>query len=222
MHGLEEEAKHTTPFHTFDPCDGDNLARVVESLEAARKGDNTPLALFCQETAISNLLAIEEIQSVNTRSDILWDDATTAWMLSLPTSNGKMALPEPLDYGMHRQRLGRFPHGNGSPMKYILDNIIDDNSDERLMQLLHYLHDRLGESNVGHSGYAIGNGGLSLKGYLIHEEVQELRGLLQRGKWKVSSDEPLDGGVRDIAKHLTIILRNAISRKVGILHRSHT
>jgi hypothetical protein len=222
MHGLEEEAKNTTPFHTFDPCDGDNLARAVASLEAARKGDNTPLTLYCQETAIADLLAKEGIQGVNTRLDILWDDATTAWMFGLPTTNGKMALPEPLDYGMHRQRLGRFPHGNGNPMKYILENIRVDSSDERLMQLLHYLHDRLGERNVGHSGYAIGNGGLSLKGYLVLEEVQELRGLLQRGKWTVSSDEPLDGGVRDIAKHLTIILRNAISRKVGILHRSHT
>lgn len=222
MHGLEEQAKHTTPFHTFDACDGDLLEKAVSAINKARKGDEADFIEFASSSNIADLLAKEGVIKVERRADVRWDDASTAWMFSLPAKDGEMTLPEPLDIGVHRQRLGRFPYGNGSPIEYLLTFITRHDSEERLFELLASLETRFSEEAVGSQAYLSEVGGLCLKGYLKHSEVVELRGLLQKGKWSVSSNEPLDGGVRDIAKHLTIILRNAISRRVGILQRAHT
>ena len=42
------------------------------------------------------------------------------------------------------------------------------------------------------------------------------------GQWGVASDEPLDGGVRDIIKHVVAILRSAERNQVGLMLRSHS
>jgi len=76
-------------------------------------------------------------------------------------------------------------------------------------------------TNLGHSNYQLGNAGLDLRGFLDSEEVYTLRkGLAGRG-WGVSSEEPLDGGVRDVVKHLSTILKAAERNGVGIVLRSH-
>ena len=51
--------------------------------------------------------------------------------------------------------------------------------------------------------------------------MQQMRGI-QKGKWTVNPSEPLDGGVADAFRHLTIILRGAEKRKCGILMRRHS
>jgi hypothetical protein len=48
-----------------------------------------------------------------------------------------------------------------------------------------------------------------------------LERLLSSGSFKVRADEPLDGGVADIMRHLKIIVRNAVKNGVGLLHYSH-
>lgn len=56
----------------------------------------------------------------------------------------------------------------------------------------------------------------------MNDEVGNLRRLLMTGAWGVSADEPYDGGVREVVKHLVVILRGAQARGVGVLLRSHS
>ena len=68
---------------------------------------------------------------------------------------------------------------------------------------------------------SIGFGGLSLHGWLTTDEVTILRLYLQKSPWKVSKNETFDGGVRDVVRHLLIMLKTAEKRGMGILMRSH-
>ena len=69
--------------------------------------------------------------------------------------------------------------------------------------------------------YVNGNGGLNILGFLTFEEVISLRRLLSGRNWSVSSEEPLDGGVRDGVKHLSSLLKAAERRDSGVMLRSH-
>jgi len=56
---------------------------------------------------------------------------------------------------------------------------------------------------------------------LTSDEVPQLRNYLEKSIWKVAKSEPLDGGVREIVRHLLIILKSAEKRNMGILMRAH-
>ena len=80
----------------------------------------------------------------------------------------------------------------------------------------------LDEEFLGEGGFSSGLGGLELCGWLDSRDVTNLRRAIQKGKWTVNPSEPLDGGVADAFRHLTIILRGAEKRKCGILMRRHS
>jgi len=153
------------------------------------------------------------------RGEIDWDDATMVWLCSLPGNEG---LPKPLGNDKSRERLGRFPCRDGNPLSYLLEYITPFDAGEELLSLISELSRRFSKENIGHENYLNGAGGISMLGYLSADEARELQQLLIRGKWAVSSDEVFDGGVREIAKYLVIVLRQASSRGNGVLLRTHS
>ena len=82
------------------------------------------------------------------------------------------------------------------------------------------LDTRLTEGSRGHSRFSSGSYG-TLYGWLDHEEVRTLENLLAKGSYRVSADEPLDGGAADVARNLTMVLRAAQKEGAGIIHFSH-
>ena len=62
---------------------------------------------------------------------------------------------------------------------------------------------------------------MALHGWLTAPEVENLRKYLQQSAWKVAQNEPFDGGIRDVVRHLLIILKTAEKRGTGILMRAH-
>jgi len=214
------ENASTNPFHTFDPIDGKRTESLIQALEASVDGDDEQLLkLFNDDKRFQKRLARESVDTLTQRSDIPWDDATVLWMIARQTEDD--GTPAWLDKGMARDKLGRFPWADGSPLTYLLEFMIVD-EDTGIRDLLLKLNLGLSESNIGHGRYESGFGGLSLMGWLNEEEVESMgRGLLHTS-WGVSSVEPFDGGVRKIIKHLTVLLKSARAKGAGILLRRHS
>jgi len=117
--------------------------------------------------------------------------------------------------------LGRYPSADGSPLTYLEDYLVlDDGS--KILSLVSKLKGCLSEEHLGHSRFGVGFGGLELRGWLSADEVATLRQELQKSPWGVSSHELYDGGVREVVKHLMVILRNAHTKGWGIVFRRHT
>lgn len=216
MDGLD--TKNTKAFYTFDPIDSDLFHLLLPALDEAASGDDSNLiSTLTGDDGILELLQSQGIDSVDSRSSIPWDDATLLWLLCSTPGGTRL---ESLDKGKARERLGRFPSHDGSPLSYLLDNlVVDENSN--LLDLISTLNMGLAESILGHGRYSTGFGGLQLSGYLDREQISRMRDALRNDQWGVSSDEPHDGGVREIVKHLVVILRAAASRRVGIIMRRH-
>ena len=66
-----------------------------------------------------------------------------------------------------------------------------------------------------------GFGGMQIHGFLSADDVRELRKQLASRAWTASYDEPLDGGVADVAKHFSSLLKAAERRRVGMALRTH-
>ena len=122
-----------------------------------------------------------------------------------------------------------FHGGNGSVISYlkqfIKSNVRDDSEDNpnfaTIMSLLSKLDSFNTRNNYEFPKYVNGSGGLNILGFLNFEEVISLRRLLSGRNWSVSSEEPLDGGVRDGVKHLSALLKAAERRDSGVMLRSH-
>ena len=223
MSGLEEWLETTAPFHTFEACDTTKLELVIATMADANsstdKDSNKAFKAMMQNDEIVARLKSQGVIKPNSRTEIDWDDATLAWLCSLPGNDG---LPEPLGSDKSRERLGRFAWGDGNPLSYLLEFISPLDDGEELLALISELAQRFSAANMGHGNFRNGTGGMCLLGYLTNIEAGGLRQLLSRGKWAVSSDEVFDGGVREIAKYLVIVLRQASSRGNGILLRAHS
>ena len=214
-----EDLPNIAPFHTLDAIDGIRTTALLKALKSSHAGDDEPLAEICSnDVLMKQRLANESIKSVSDRNDIPWDDATLLWMAI--TQTNKDGKPIPLDKGRAREGVGRLHWGDGSPVSYLLEHIIEE-VDSGLVQLLQKLNYGLSESEVGHNRFDEGFAGLSLRGWLSENEVIQLRGILLHTSWGVAADEPFDGGVRHVVKHLVIILRSARSRGFGIMLRKH-
>ena len=218
MDNLDEWLETTAPFHTFESCDVEKLMLAISLLEDSDKSEKN-FTLLMENDEISQRISSQGIESPQSRSEIGWDDATFAWICSLPKSSG---LPEPLGSDKCRERLGRFPWGDGSPLSYLQEYITEQDDGSELLEFIQLLAERLSEKMIGHARYRQGVGGMCLLGYLDRSECDQLRKLLSRGKWAVSSEEIFDGGVREIAKHLIIVLRQASTRGFGLLLRAHS
>ena len=143
------------------------------------------------------------------------------------TNDGR---PLPLGETMTRERFGRFPYGDGSALGYLLEfmrpnrSITDHDGQsiyDGLVQLLEQLAHGCEEQQRGHQRFEDGFGGMRIHGFLRAEEVRLLRKNLASRAWTASYEEPLDGGVADVAKHFTTLLKAAERRRVGLALRTH-
>ena len=209
----------TTPFHTFDPADGDALESFASILDAARTGGGDAFdSLEKKHPEIVERLGNESVDVAAGRASLAWDDATLLFIAARAMQeDGSPA--EPLDRGITMERLGRFPSEDGNAISYLRSNLLTD--DAPLTALLDQLDVGLRAESRGHDHLSAGFGGLRLHGWLNTPQVTELREALLKVAGKVAKDEPFDGGVREVVRHLTILMKGAEKRMCGILMRAH-
>ena len=210
-----------TPFHTFDPLQGSDVEELVDILESSRTGGVDSFATLAKTHPLAaKKLEVEGAVLSNGRIGIEWDDATILFIaLRATESDGSPA--EPLDRGISMERLGRFPTTDGNAIAYLRKNLIPETEDDLGSQLLKQLDAGFRNETRGHDNLSNGFGGLSLHGWLTVEDVGGLRSHLQKSVWKVAKNEKFDGGVRDVVRHLIIVMKTAEKRGMGILMRSH-
>ena len=210
-----------TPFHTFDPIQGLSAPAFANLLDAARRGDEVDTESFSKSHPdIVERLQSQGIAISKGRDSIEWDDATLLFLALRETADdGGPA--EPLDRGVSMERLGRFPTEDGNAIAYLREFLIPEEDGDTGGQLLTQLDSGLREEVRGHDNLSVGFGGMRLHGWLTGPEVCELRTYLHQSAWKVAQRETFDGGVRDVVRHLLIILKTAERRGVGILMRAH-
>jgi hypothetical protein len=219
----------TTAFSTIDAFDGQKALKVIDALENCRIGDNSNWnALINSDDLLRAKLRVQGLDTPEDRASVNWDDATLLFVSCM--EENKSGQKYSLGDGRIRDRFGRFPWGDGSSLNYLLEfirppltnmAIVDRIDCEEIVDLLQKLTGQCSEEKVGHTNYQNGKSGLDIRGFLDSREVYTLRkGLAGRG-WGVSSEEPLDGGVRDVVKHLSTILKAAERNGVGIVLRYH-
>ena len=209
-----------TPFHTFDPMQG-SASELADMLDSIREGGEDELSsLGGTHPLPATKLEAEGIDLAKGRDGIEWDDATILF-IALRATDEDGGPAEPLDRGISMERLGRFPTSDGNAIAYLREYMIPESEDDLGSRLLTQLDVGLQEEMRGNDELSKGFGGLNLHGWLTAAEVEMLRNHLQKSAWKVANHEPFDGGIRDVARHLLIILKTAEKRGVGILMRSH-
>jgi hypothetical protein len=149
-------------------------------------------------------------------------DKATLLFISILDWQDDGGAPRALDGGHSRERLGRFPSNDGNAVEYLLEFTGEGEGGSGLHSLLKKLGRGFGDGTLGHNGFGEGSMGIELLGWLDSADVNELRKEIERGRWMVKSDEPLDGGVQDAFRHLLVFLRSASRRKCGILMRGHS
>lgn len=229
----------TAPFHTFAPIRTDLAGPLADALEAANSGgdgsegeapadDSVLIALWEEDEEMRQTLLDEGCDLSGGRGDCKHSDSTLL-VVAISTTDLRGNRLRPFDDGRTRDRLGRFPWGDANPLSYFRayasnpDKTTAGKSDDSgtdCLGLVEALDTRLSEESRGHDRFSAGGYG-TLYGWLDHEEVRTLERLLARGAYKVSADEPLDGGVADVARNLTMVLRAAHKDGAGIIHFSH-
>lgn len=199
-----------SPFHTFEPLQHDPLD-LIPSIQCSQGGDHSDIKSL--EGVPSSIIELEEGENPPIDPAMMLFLCSVAWK-----EDG--GIPEPLDRGVSRDRIGRFPIEGGNAIEYLLNHTIEK-TDDGLHDLLAKLTLGLDEEFLGEGGFSSGKGGLELCGWLDKKDVINLRRAIQKGKWAVDPSEPIDGGVADAFRHLTIILRGAEKRRCGILMRKH-
>ena len=210
---MEEAIDATTAFFTLDPMVSDRL----EPAFAAISGNGWS-KLIANDSELRSRLESQGVDNPEQRDSISWDDANLFFLSCIQlTSIGK---PMPLEAGISRERFGRFPFGDGSPISYLRDWIRDSRRKPEVLEQLSDLMEKLATRMSGTS-MEKGFGRLEMRGWLTLEEVTELRKALTSKCWMPSADEPLDGGCQDAAKHLVALLRSAEKRYCGVVFRVH-
>lgn len=210
----------TSPFHTFDPWDAEKATRAEAALVAAATGDDGPfVAMLADDPGLAERY---EVSPDSIRSDVPWDDGTLLWIAGSPPDPKGRYQPWSLERQRVRERLGRWPLGEGSSLVYVMDHIRPprDGGLGCIITHLEHLLQRPGPLG-GAEAYAVGAAGLELRGYLTAAEVAELRKDLQQIRFGIAADEPLDGGVRDAISLLVDLFRAAERYKVGLVMRIH-
>ena len=219
----------TTAFHTLDAFNGDLAASIVRAVESAMEGDHQAWAQLVEEQAeLDGRLKSQGIDNPSAYSTIQWDPAMLLFTACVELTND--GRPLQLGETLTRERFGRFPHGDGSALNYLLEYIrpnrsITDNDGQdvydTIVGSLENLAHGCEEQHRGHRCFEDGFGGMQIHGFLSADAVKELRKNLASRAWTASYDEPLDGGVADVAKHFTTLLKAAERRRVGIALRTH-
>ena len=226
---LDRFASGTPPFITLDACNGKRAEAVLTALESHSNGDTEEWTLLVQKDgALEQRLKKQGIEAPDQRQSIPWDDAVLLFTACTElTSDGQ---PMAIADGVLREKIGRFPWGDGSLISYMHEFIrpntlrTQPKSNEgydTIVKLLEILSQRCGPSQVGHEKYQNGSAGMNIKGFLNNEQVKELRLALSGRSWNVTAEEAIDGGMRDVSRNLIAILRAAERRDVGVFMRSH-
>ncbi|MBR60470.1 MAG: hypothetical protein CMA84_04565 [Euryarchaeota archaeon] len=200
----------TSPFQTLDLIHSSRFENIVKALT----GQCEWKQVIDGDDELKQRLETQGIENHDSRASIPWDDATLLFI-----SGKKIGLEGQLDVGLSRERFGRFPYGNGSALDYLIEWIRPpkgrDSEFDTIFESLQQLNNRLPEH------LSLGNAGLHMRGWISVEEVKQLRRNLTGRNWTPAFDEPLDGGCRDVVKHLSAHLRSAEKRTAGLLLRSH-
>jgi hypothetical protein len=198
-------------FYTFDPIINDPLD-LVEPILSSIGGDHKELKNISPTSS--------EINALKEGKESHYDHATTLFLTSLDWNKGE-GTPIPLDNGIARERIGRFPSDSGNAIEYILEFTKEKKGEEHFHELLIKLTSGLSPENLGEEGFNKGFAGMELLGWLNHKDVKILLISMQSGKWSIKSNETIDGGVRDSMRHLLTLLKAADRRKCGIMMRKH-
>ena len=225
----EEIQASTTAFFTLDAFDGDLAAPLMAAIEQAMNGDEQEWNNLVEaQPTLRERLIQQGIETPSSFSTIRWDPAMILFTSCVELTND--GRPLPLGETMTRERFGRFPYGDGSALGYLLEfmrpnrSITDHDGQsiyDGLVQLLEQLAHGCEEQQRGHQRFEDGFGGMQIHGFLRAEEVRLLRKNLASRAWTASYEEPLDGGVADVAKHFTTLLKAAERRRVGLALRTH-
>ena len=214
---MESDNISTTPFYTLDAIDDEIFALIVKS------ETDEDWKEILQHNSIKDRLTSQGIIALE-RNEIRWDDATLLFTLGLKLDNNN--IPIKLGDLKNRERFGRFPSTDGSALNYFSEytkatqrdsNLVNRPTFDELMVLINKLN-----KGLENTSFSSGIGGLRIHGWITSEEATNLRKAIKSGQWGVASDEPLDGGVRDIIKHVVAILRSAERNQVGLMLRSHS
>ncbi len=210
------KASNITPFHTLDPMQGDGLDEMIVALDS--QSESTLDDFINNHPHILEKLESEGFNQDDGNNQ--WDSATILFVAYRAIqTDGSPA--EPLDRGISMERIGRFPSRDGNAIAYLRQFHISEKDDDSMSILLRQLDAGLRSETRGDNQLSEGFGGLILHGWLTALQVRELRLILQKSAWSVAKDETFDGGVREIVRHLLILLKNAEKRNLGILMRSH-
>lgn len=227
---MDEHAQaSTSAFYTLDAFNGELALDVMRAIEAGCAGDGTAWKeLLAEHEPLSKRLKDQGVAQPEEFSSIGWDPATLLFTSCVElNSDGR---PLTLGERLTRERFGRFPYGDGSALGYFLEFIrpnrsITDNDGQAIydgiLDGLNLLAHGCEEQTRGHTMFEDGFGGMRIHGYLSATSVRDLRKQLASRAWTASFDEPLDGGVADVAKHFTALLKAAERRRVGMILRTH-
>ena len=214
---MESDNISTTPFYTLDAIDDEIFALIIKS----KNSDDWKDILL--NDSVKDRLTSQGINALE-RNEISWDDATLLFTLGLKLDSNN--IPIKLGELKNRERFGRFPSSDGSALNYFTkytkathrdSNIVNRPTFDELMVLINKLN-----KGLENTSFSTGIGGLRIHGWITAQEATDLRKAIKSGQWGVASDEPLDGGVRDIIKHVVAILRSAERNQVGLMLRSHS
>jgi hypothetical protein len=188
------------------------------NVENALKDEDWGAAVLSDDSLRIRLIK-QGIDNPENRNKISLDDANLFFLSCVDlTKDGK---PYPLEVGISKERFGRFPSGDGSPVTYlegwIRNSRNDSESVNTILELLHKLSNRLVGTSINK-----GIARMDLRGWLSYEDVSLLITKLTSRCWMPAADEPLDGGCQDAAKHLVALLRAAKKRRCGVLLRVHS
>ena len=209
------------PFHSFSPIRSDIALLLIEGLESASDGDDGLLeALLSSDEGLSEIFRTEGCDWSNGRENCKQSDSNLLLVgLTLLDSDDRRITP--FDDGQARERLGRFPWEDGNPLSYLKAwSGTPEESNTDVMLLFEELDENLGDLARGHDRFENAAFG-KLHGYLDSKQVDELERAFSKGDFIVRADEPLDGGVNEIVRQLTRVLRHASKHGGGILHFSH-
>ena len=192
----------TSPFQTLDLIHSSRFENIVKALTGQCKWKQ----VIDDDDELKQRLVAQGIENHDNRASIPWDGTTLLFI-------SEIGLEGQLDVGLSRERFGRFPYGNGSALDYLIEWIRPprgrDSEFDVILESLQQLNNRLPEH------LSLGNAGLHMRGWISVEEVKQLRRNLTGRNWTPAFDEPLDGGCRDVVKHLSAHLRSAEKERQG-------
>ena len=198
-------------FYTFDPIRYDPILLIEPILSSIGGGHKEIKKIVQYSNEIKNLVEGKEAP---------YDHSTMLFLTIMDWKEGGGS-PEPLDNGIARDRIGRFPSDSGNAIEYILEFTRENEEEILFHELLIKLTNGLSPENLGEEGFNRGFAGMELLGWLNNEDVKLLLQTMQSGKWVIKSNETIDGGVRDSLRHLQTLLKAANRRGCGILMRRH-